>query len=205
MAVYAVGGNRPRIHPASFVHPQASIVGRVVIGPGCYIGAGASLRGDWVTIRVGAGSNVQDSCTVHGQVGAEVILGEAAHLGHCCIVHGAHVGEDVLVGMGAIVQDGAVLGAGSIIGAGCLVPAGMEIPPGSLVVGVPGKIVGPVRPELAEHKSWGTRWYQKLARVCLKDFTEVALAECVSDDLDATGWTPWIIDDAADPEGKGRS
>ncbi|MBK5257047.1 MAG: phenylacetic acid degradation protein PaaY, partial [Vicinamibacteria bacterium] len=76
MALYALGGNAPRIHPSTFVHPLASVVGRVEIGPSCYIGAGANLRGDWVTITVGPGSNVQDCCTVHGSIGQLVELAE---------------------------------------------------------------------------------------------------------------------------------
>lgn len=202
MAVYAAGGNRPRIHPQTFVHPQASIIGRVIIGPGCYVGAGASLRGDWVTIVVGPGSNIQDCCTVHGPVGGEVVLEAAAHLGHGCIVHGAHVGENVLVGMNAVVQDGVVLGTGSIVGAGCVVPAGLEVPPGSLVIGVPGKIVGPVRPDVARRKMWGTQWYQKLAARSLEDFVEVELAECWREDLESGEWSPWMVDELGGAEGE---
>lgn len=197
MGLYAVGGNLPRIHPTAFVHPLASVIGRVEIGPGCYVGPGASLRGDWVTILVGAGSNVQDCCTVHGAIGETVVLEEEAHLGHGCIIHGAHVGRDVLVGMNAVVLDGAVLGERSVVGSGCVVPAGLAVPPGMLVVGVPGRVVGEAKPEARALKTAGTGWYQRLARRCLADLAEVAAAECAAEEArgagpGAPGWNTWF-------------
>lgn len=197
MGLYAVGGNLPRVHPSSFVHPLASVIGRVEVGPGCYIGPGASVRGDWATILVGAGSNIQDSCTVHGAPGETVVLEEEAHLGHGCVVHGAHVGNDVLIGMNAVVLDGAVLGDASVVGSGCVVPAGLEVPPGMLVLGVPGRIVGEAKAELRAFKEAGTSWYQQLARRCLADFVEVEAEVCVTKDADGAGsgtpgWGAWF-------------
>ena len=197
MGLYAVGGNLPRIHPTAFVHPLAAVIGRVEVGPGCYVGAGASLRGDWVTIKVGAGSNIQDSCAIHGSIGGTVELGEDSHLGHGSIVHGARLDRDVLVGMNAVVLDGAVIGEGCIIASGCVVPGGLEVPPGMMLVGVPGRVIGPVRPELKRSKQIGTRWYQQLARRCLADLHEVAAAECTGgweqDSWDGTeSWTTWF-------------
>ncbi len=192
MALYAVGGNLPRIHPTAFVHPSASVIGRVEIGPRCYVGPGASLRGDWLTIRVGAGSNVQDCCTIHGFPGVTVELAEDAHLGHGCIIHGARVGRDVLVGMNAVVQDGAVLGDRCIVGAGCVVPAGLEIPADRLVVGVPGRVVGEVPASVRKNKGDGTRWYQELAARSLIDFEEVATDRCGWDEAGPKSWTTWF-------------
>ena len=197
MALYAVGGNSPRIHPAAFVHPSASIIGRVEVGPGCYIGAGASLRGDWVTIKIGAGSNVQDYCTIHGAIGATVELAEDSHLGHGCVVHGARLERDVLVGMNAVVLDGVILGEGSIVGSGCVVPSGLEVPPRMLVVGVPGRVTSEVRPEMTRRKQAGTRWYQQLAARCLLDFREIEAAMCGDGWEDNTWggpevWTAWF-------------
>jgi phenylacetic acid degradation protein len=191
MAFYEFAGRRPLVHPSTFVHPLASIIGRVEIGPGCYVGAGACLRGDWLSIRVGSGSNVQDSCTVHGFPGAAVVLEEGAHLGHGCVVHGAHLFRNVLVGMNAVVQDGAELGEGSVVGAGCVVPAGMLVPAGKLVVGIPARVVGDVGEELREAKLGGTGWYQELAHRSLSAFTEVPAAECLSTDSSEAAWVPW--------------
>jgi phenylacetic acid degradation protein len=198
VAVYAIGGNRPRIHPTSFVHPLASVAGRVEIGPECFIGPGASLRGDWVVIRLGAGSNVQESCTVHGAPGTEVRLEEGTHLGHGCVVHGAHLAPNVLVGMHAVVLDGAELGEGCVIGSGCVVPAGFVVPAGKLVVGVPGRIVGDVKPEVAGFKGEGTGWYRQMAGRMGADFEVTALEECYvetagsGETAGAAAWVPWL-------------
>ncbi len=192
MALYSVGGNSPRIHPTAFVHPTASVIGRVEIGAGCYVGSGASLRGDWLTIRVGAGSNVQDCCVIHGFPGVTVLLEEESHLGHGCIIHGARVGRDVLVGMNAVVQDGAVLGDGCVVGAGCVVPAGLEVPAGRLIVGVPGKVVGEVPPAVRKNKRDGTRWYQELAVRCLLDLEEASPERCAWDGAGLESWTSWF-------------
>jgi phenylacetic acid degradation protein len=207
MGLYAVGGNAPRIHPSAFVHPLAAVIGRVEVGPGCYIAAGASLRGDWVTIRVGAGSNVQDACAIHGPIGGTVDLGEDSHLGHGSIVHGACLERDVLVGMNAVILDDAVIGEGSIVASGCVVPSGLEVPAGMLVVGVPGRVTGPVRPDMRRKKQIGTRWYQQLAERCLHDLREVDAAECGADwQGDAwrgqSEWTTWFDElEKEDPEG----
>jgi phenylacetic acid degradation protein len=199
--IYAVGGNRPRIDPSAFVHPLAIVMGRVEVGPHCYIGAGAALRGDWVTIRIGAGSNVQDMCVVHGEPGGEVLLAEESHLGHACIVHNARLMPDVMVGMGAVVSDDVELGEGSIVGAGAVVTSGLVCPPRSLLVGVPARIVGEVRAEMTAAKRQGTRWYQELARRCLTEMLEVSGVQPGAGDHDevvgkswpgAIEWQPWI-------------
>jgi carbonic anhydrase/acetyltransferase-like protein (isoleucine patch superfamily) len=180
-------------------------LGRVQIGPGCYIGAGAVLRGDWVTISVGAGSNVQDNCVIHGDPGGQVLLAEDAHLGHGCVVHSARVGRNSLVGMMAVVSDGADLGEDCIVGAGALVPAGMVVPAGMLAVGVPARVVGEVRPELALEKRRGTRWYQELARRCRHEVNQVQLDVCLQGEspaeeeaeslrVESAEWRPWIED-----------
>lgn len=191
MACYEVGGNRPRVHPSAYVHPLASLIGRVEVGPDCFIAPFASLRGDFGAIRIGAGANVQDSCTVHGAPDGEVVLEDDAHLGHGCIIHNARVGRNVLVGMNAVVLDGVVLGEGCIVGSGCVVPSGLAVPPGKLVVGVPGRIVGDVRPDLAAFKRVGTRWYQHLAKRTRQSFVEVPLEGCCEREPGGP-WKPWI-------------
>ena len=194
MGCYAFAGNSPSIHPTAFVHPAACVTGRVELGPGCFVGPFASLRADWLTIRVGAGSNIQDNCLIHGFPGDEVTLGEDAHLGHGCIVHGARLGRNVMVGMNAVVQDRVVVGDDVIIGSGCVVPMDLEIPPGKLVVGVPGRIVADVRPDLARMKRQGTRWYQELARAMGQGLSAVDLEACRSEDLGpgSAEWQAWL-------------
>ncbi len=195
MAVYELAGNRPRIHPSAFVHPLASVAGMVEVGQDCYVGPGASVRGDWVRIRIGAGSNVQDCCIIHGAPGFELILGARAHLGHGCIVHSATLEDDVLVGMNAVILDGAVLRTGCVVGSGCVVPGGMEIEAGKLCVGVPGRIVGDVRADLRRFKTLGTRWYQQLAARCVRDMHEVPLKACTAGlETEPPEWRDWVAE-----------
>ena len=164
MTSYEIDGVSPVVHPTAFVHPQASLIGDVIIGPGCYVGPMASLRGDFGRIQVGEGSNVQDGCAVHCFPGADTILEPGSHIGHGAILHGCHVCSEVLVGMNAVVMDGVVVGAGSLIGAGSFVPAGLEIPPGSLVAGSPAKVIRQLDEQMLAWKANGLRMYQELAQ-----------------------------------------
>ncbi|NLT36381.1 MAG: hypothetical protein GXX83_10855 [Gaiellales bacterium] len=179
MPLYAFGGAQPLIDPSAFVHPDAVLVGHVTIGAGCYVASGACIRGDFCSIRVGAGSNVQDCCVIHGYPGTEVILDDECHLGHCCVIHGARLERDILVGMNAVILDNAVLGAQCVIGSGCVVPSGFVVPPRKLAVGVPARIVADVSEERVRAKGLGTRWYQQLAQASLRDMRPVRLQDCL--------------------------
>ena len=152
----------PVVHQSAFVHPQAAVTGKVVIGRNVYIGPGAALRGEWGGIVVEDGCNVQENCTVHMFPGVTVVLEEGAHIGHGAVIHGARIGRNALVGMNAVVMDRAVVGAGSIVGALCFVPSEMEIPERKVVVGNPAKIIKDVTDEMLEWKTEGTRLYQAL-------------------------------------------
>ena len=159
---YSFKGFVPVVHPSSFVHPRAVVTGNVVIGKDCYIGPGAALRGDWGGIVLEDGCNVQENCTIHMFPGVTVRLERGAHIGHGAIIHGAHIGANVMVGMNAVVMDEVRVGAGSILGALTFVKAGSTIPPRSLVVGNPGKVVKEVSDEMLEWKTKGTSLYQAL-------------------------------------------
>ncbi len=159
---YTFNGFQPVVHPSSFVHPQACVTGNVVIGKDCYIGPGAALRGDWGEIILEDGCNVQENCTLHLFPGRQVLLREAAHIGHGAIVHGAEIGRNCLVGMNAVVMDGVVLGENSILGALSLLREGEKIPPRSLVVGNPARIVKELDDAMIHWKSRGTALYQSL-------------------------------------------
>jgi len=135
------------VKEAAFLAPNATIVGDVRIGTGSSVWFGSVLRGDTESIQIGCNTNVQDLCLLHADPGYPCILGNRVTLGHGAIVHGAQLEDDVLIAMRSVVMNGAKVGAGSIIGAGAIVVEGTEIPPGSVVMGVPGKIVRPTRPE----------------------------------------------------------
>lgn len=159
---YAYKGFIPVVHPSAFVHPQASITGNVIIGKDVYIGPGAALRGDWGGIIIEDGCNVQENCTIHMFPGVTVRLEAGAHIGHGAIIHGSHIGKNVMIGMNAVIMDDVYIGEGSIIGALSFVKAGEKIPERSLVVGNPGKIIKTVSDEMLDWKTKGTALYHRL-------------------------------------------
>lgn len=172
MPCYAFEGIRPVVHPTSFLHPTASLIGDVQVGPGCYIGAGASLRGDFGRIVVEGDSSVQDNCTLHSGAGSDCIIGRGATVGHGSIVHGATIGANALVGMNAVVLDEAVIGDECLIGALSLVKSDMRAPVRSLIAGNPARIVRQLPPEAIVWKNDGDGEYQRLARQSVADFEE---------------------------------
>lgn len=131
----------PQVDPTAWVHPGASLCGTVTLGPLVSIWCGSVLRGDTDQITIGAGTNIQDLTMVHTDAGLPLHIGARVTVGHRAILHGCHVDDAVLIGMGAILLNRSRIGTGSIIGAGALVPEGVEVPPNSLVLGVPGRVV----------------------------------------------------------------
>ncbi len=166
--IYKFNNFIPVVDPTSFVHPQAVVTGNVIIGKHVYIGPGAAVRGDWGQIVIKDGCNVQENCTIHMFPGVTVVLEEGAHIGHGAIIHGAHIGRNVMVGMNSVIMDEVRIGENSIIGALTFIKAGEVIPAKSLVVGNPGKIVKEVSEEMIGWKSKGTQLYQSLPRQCFE-------------------------------------
>ncbi|MEV0537483.1 gamma carbonic anhydrase family protein [Kitasatospora sp. NPDC050463] len=138
--IAAVGGRVPGVDPTAFVAPNAVVVGAVTVGAGASLWYGAVIRGDAESITVGAGSNIQDNCTLHADLGFPLVIGERVSVGHNAVLHGCVIEDDVLVGMNSTVLNGARIGAGSLVAAGAVVPQGMQVPPASLVAGVPAKV-----------------------------------------------------------------
>ncbi|HRD06002.1 MAG TPA: transferase hexapeptide repeat family protein [Saprospiraceae bacterium] len=166
--IYKFNNFIPVVDPTSFVHPQAVVTGNVIIGKHVYIGPGAAIRGDWGQIIIKDGCNVQENCTIHMFPGVTVVLEEGAHIGHGAIIHGAHIGSNVMVGMNSVIMDEVYIGDNSIIGALTFIKAGENIPPRSLVVGNPGKVVKEVTDEMINWKTKGTKLYQTLPRQCME-------------------------------------
>lgn len=173
MAFYEFEGKRPEVSDSAFVHPDATVIGGVTIGSGCYVGAGAVLRGDWGDIVIGPGSNVQENCVLHVRPDEVTLIGPHCHIGHCAVIHGASLGRHVMVGMHAVIQDGAIIGDQTLIGAGCVVVADMDIPGGKMVLGVPGKIVADVSEEQKAAWNWALELYQGLPLRCKKSLRRV--------------------------------
>jgi len=180
--IYSFKGFTPVVDKTAFVHPLAAVTGNVIIGKHVYIGPGAAIRGDWGGIVISDGCNVQENCTIHMFPGVTVRLQENAHIGHGAIIHGAHIGKDVLIGMNSVIMDNAQIGAGSIVGALSFVPAKSEIPERSLLVGNPAKIIKQVSDEMLEWKKKGTRLYQTLPKDCHDYLKETDPLEEISED-----------------------
>ncbi len=170
--VWSINGVTPVVDPTAFVHPSAVLIGDVLVGPGCYVGPSASLRGDFGRIDVRAGANVQDCCVMHGFPGTDTVVEEAGHIGHGAILHGCVVARNALVGMNAVVNDNALIGESAIVAAMAFVKAGMVVPPRTLVAGVPAKVVRALTEQELAWKIEGTESYQELTRRSLATMVE---------------------------------
>ncbi len=177
MAIYEFEGKRPFIGKGSYIHPEASIIGDVHMGEGCYVGAGARIRGDWGSVKIGAYSNIQENCIIHAHPGGAAVLGERSHVGHGAILHTPNLGDHVLIGMGAIVMDFGSIGDGCCIAAGALVNEKVHIPPNKLAVGLPAKVVADISNEMRQRLEEGTDYYVALPARCLPELKEVSLGE----------------------------
>ena len=164
LKVYEIDGLVPVIHPTAYVHPSAVLIGDVIVGPGCYVGPFASLRGDFGRLEIRAGANIQDTCVLHAYPGTDTIVEEDGHIGHGAVLHGCIVQHNALVGMNAVVNDNAVIGESAIVAAMAFVKAGMVVPPRSLVAGVPAKVLRALTEQEMAWKVEGTRSYQDLTR-----------------------------------------
>ncbi|MBA2812817.1 gamma carbonic anhydrase family protein [Streptomyces sp. KM273126] len=162
--IAGVGGKDPKVDQAAFAAPTSVVLGDVTLNPEASVWYGAVLRAEFEPIVVGAGSNVQDNCTLHVDPGFPISVGERVSIGHNAVVHGATVEDDCLIGMGATVLNGAVIGAGSLVAAQALVPQGMRVPPGSLVAGVPAKVKRELTEEEREGIALNAAGYVELAR-----------------------------------------
>ena len=129
MSIWSWDGIVPVIDPTAFVHPDATVIGDVIVGPGVYVGPQCVLRGDFGRIEIGAGANVQETCVVHTFPNLGVVVGPSGHIGHGAVLHGCRIGRNAMVGMNAVVMDEAEIGEDSIVAAMAFVKAGAKIRP----------------------------------------------------------------------------
>ncbi|MDB9524491.1 gamma carbonic anhydrase family protein [Oscillatoria sp. CS-180] len=164
--ILSPGGNfwdSPDVSQAAFVAPGATVMGEVTLAEGCSVWYGAVLRADVESIQIGAYSNIQDGAILHGDPGQPTVLEAYVTVGHRAVIHGAHIEEGCLIGIGAIVLNGVRIGAGSIVGAGALVTK--DVPSRSLVVGLPAKLMRAVSEEEAADLIDHAKKYHQLAIV----------------------------------------
>jgi carbonic anhydrase/acetyltransferase-like protein (isoleucine patch superfamily) len=141
MTLYVLDGIAPEIAEDTWIAPDANLIGRIVVESAASVWFCATLRGDNEVITVGEGSNIQENCVLHTDIGYPLTIGKGCTIGHKVMLHGCTIGDNSLIGMGATVLNGAKIGNNCLIGAGALITEGKEIPDGSLVMGVPGKVV----------------------------------------------------------------
>jgi phenylacetic acid degradation protein len=173
MPAYEIDGVVPVVDPTAYVHPTAVLIGDVIVGPGCYVGPLASLRGDFGRLVMAAGSNLQDSCVFHTFPGTEAVLAEDGHVGHGAVLHGCRIGRGALIGMNAVVMDGAEVGERAFVGAHSFVRGGFVVPPGMLAVGNPATVKRPLTEAELAWKANGTRVYRELTVRSLATLREV--------------------------------
>ena len=161
--VYSIDGIVPVVHPDAHVHPDAILIGDVIVGAGCYVGPAACLRGDFGRIILETGSNLQDTCVMHGFPNTDTLVEEDGHIGHGAVLHGCRIARNAMVGMNAVVMDNAVVGEDSIVAAMAFVKANVVIPPRSLFAGIPGKVIRELSDQEIAWKTEGTGSYKALA------------------------------------------
>jgi carbonic anhydrase/acetyltransferase-like protein (isoleucine patch superfamily) len=164
MPLFAFEDYEPRVSATAWIAPTATLVGDVRVEDDASIWYGAVLRADFGPIIVRRGANIQDGSVLHGGTDPVTEIGEGATVGHLCVVHGAVVGAEALIGNGATVLDGAIVGAHALVAAGATVPPGMEIPAGMLAAGVPARVVGDLTPGAKRWVETNPAVYRALAR-----------------------------------------
>lgn len=147
-----------------FAAHNCTITGDVKISAQSSFWFNAVVRGDVAPITIGRRVNVQDGAVVHCDSGIPNVIEDDVTIGHRAIVHGAFVGRGSLIGMGAVLLGRTRIGSECLVAAGAVVPPGLQVPDRMVVMGVPGKIVRPVKPDELQYMRWLTDHYVELAR-----------------------------------------
>ena len=171
MPIYRLGNLVPEIHPESYVHPEAVVVGAVRIEQEASVWPGAVLRGDFGRIEVGAGTSIQDNCVIHAAEDWPTIVGRECVIAHLVHLEGCTIEDGVLVGSASHVLRGAVVRTGAIVAAGALVLGDKEVPAGSRAQGVPAELVPNTM--TAEDVRAGAEHYRTMAKRYTSELTEI--------------------------------
>lgn len=140
MAIYALGDLVPQIDPSAFIHPDAVIIGNVIIGPRSSVWPCAVLRGDTGQISIGSETSIQDGVVLHCTTDAHTTIGNRVTIGHNVHIEGATIEDDTLIGSGAVLLHHVIVRTRALVAAGAVVKEGMEVPSNALAVGVPAKV-----------------------------------------------------------------
>ena len=147
-----------------FVAPSASVIGDVYLGHDASVWFGAVIRGDLEPIRIGAGTNIQDNSVLHTDMGAPLVIGDNVTVGHKVMLHGCHVGDNALIGIGSVILNHSRIGRNCIVGANTLVTEGKEFPDGVLLIGAPAMVARDVTPEEIKEMKEAARRYAENGR-----------------------------------------
>jgi len=156
---------KPQIDETAYVAESAQIIGDVVLRKNVSVWDNVVLRGDLGQIVVGEGSNIQEVSVIHNAPGIPVIIGNNVTIGHRVVLHSCTIGDNTLIGMGAIVLDNANIGKNCIVAAGAVVTPNAVIPDGSVVMGVPARVVRNITESQIEENIKNAEEYVKLAEV----------------------------------------
>jgi carbonic anhydrase/acetyltransferase-like protein (isoleucine patch superfamily) len=163
--LFSFEGHEPVVSPTAWIAPTATLVGDVRVEDEASVWYGAVLRADFGPIIVRRGANVQDGSVLHGGGDPACEVGEGATIGHLCVIHGARIGAEALIGNGATVLDDAVIGSRALIAAGSTVPPGMHVPDGMLAAGVPARVVSELTPGAKSWVEGNPATYRALAKL----------------------------------------
>ena len=173
MPLYRLGADAPQIPASAYVVPEATLIGKVILGERASVWFGAVIRGDNEPIVIGAASNVQEGAVLHVDPGFPLTIGAEVTVGHQAMLHGCTIGDGSLIGIQAVVLNGARIGRDCLIGAGAIVTEGKQFPDRSLILGAPAKVVrelseeevARLRQAAADYARRSERYKSELARV----------------------------------------
>jgi phenylacetic acid degradation protein len=163
LAIYEFENKIPRISASSYIHDAATVIGDVEIGDTCFIGAGAVLRGDYGSIRVGNRSSIQENCVIHARAGETCVIGSDVQIGHGSVLHNCEIKDFAVIGLGSRICDYANVGVWAIVGEGAVVTSKMSVPDGKVFVGMPARQIRDVTEE--DKKIWSF-YKQTYAELC---------------------------------------
>ena len=153
-----------KIHPTAFIAQGAVVVGDVTLGVDVGVWFNSTLRGDVEPIVVGSCTNIQEGCILHADPGYPTVIGSGVTVGHGAVVHGARVGDNVLIGIRAVLLNGVEVGENCLVGACALLTEGKKYPPNSLILGIPAKVVRELTPDEIEGNRGSAERYVQRAR-----------------------------------------
>ncbi len=172
--ISAFNGLTPELAPGAWVHPRATVIGEVMLGENASVWPGAIIRGDVNSIRIGAGTNIQDNSVLHvshkseaDPAGGPLVIGDRVTVGHSVILHACTIEDECLIGMGSIILDRAVIKRNVLLGAGSLVPEGKTLESGYLYLGRPAKMVRELTLEELAYFNYSAEHYIRLKRAYL--------------------------------------